>query len=97
MCAMLLQKLSQHAARKRALKAPQRRVPPGRRAAITAWPANDPGPEAMWCHLLQGPAPIRNNAGILYGINDMRFEQFNLPQVPAPGKLLDIRSWPDSA
>eukprot|EP00891_Asterochloris_glomerata_P001257 jgi/Astpho2/1257/Aster-07102 len=56
---MLSLELSQHAARKRALKAPQRR----------------------------GPAPIRNNAGILYGINDMRFEQFNLPQVPAPGKV----------
>ena len=36
MGAMLSLELSQHAARKRALKAPQRRVPPGRRAAITA-------------------------------------------------------------
>ena len=42
MCAMPSIQLSQHAACKGALKAPQHKVPPGRRAAITAWPANDP-------------------------------------------------------
>ena len=43
--------------------------------------------------LIPGPAPWRNSAAVLHGVNDMRFEEFPLPErVPSGNVRIEMKA-----